>query len=129
LTPDRAADLASTRRPRRTSKHRSAQVENPNYAAFATRIIRAHARRIAKGDVEGLVELVDLAGELDAATQTAVDGLRADREVVLVSAAEREAPEQVRYHSIARDLVLTWLRQPRRVDPSLDDLAHRLRLA
>jgi hypothetical protein len=52
-------------------------VENPDYAAFATRIIRAHGRRIAEGDVEPLADLLDLADELDAATRHAVHGLRA----------------------------------------------------
>jgi hypothetical protein len=51
-------------------------VENTDYAAFAARVIRAHARRIADGDVEGLAELVTLTADLDAAMQTAVDGLR-----------------------------------------------------
>jgi hypothetical protein len=52
-------------------------VENPDYAAFARRIIRAHGRRIADGDVDALADLLDLAAELDAATRTAVEGLRA----------------------------------------------------
>jgi hypothetical protein len=34
-------------------------------------------RRIAEGDVEGLCDLLDLGKDLDAATQVAVDGLRA----------------------------------------------------
>ena len=54
---------------------------------------------------------------------------RADQARDVVLAAEREAPEQVRYHYIARELVLTWLRQSRRADPQLDGLAQRLRLA
>jgi hypothetical protein len=52
-------------------------VENLDYAAFAARIIRAHGRRIAKGDIEALPDLLDLADELHAATQHAVNGLRA----------------------------------------------------
>jgi len=52
-------------------------VDNPDYAAFARRIIRAHGRRIADGDVDALPDLLDLADELDAATQTAINGLRA----------------------------------------------------
>jgi len=76
LTPDRPVDGSSTGAPRRGRKGRRAPVENTDYAAFAARVIRAHARRIADGDVEGLAELVDLAHELDTATQTAVDGLR-----------------------------------------------------
>jgi hypothetical protein len=52
-------------------------VENTDYAALASRVIRAHARRTIDGDVEGpLAELVDLAHKLDTATQAAVDGLR-----------------------------------------------------
>jgi len=51
-------------------------VENTDYAAFAARVIRAHGRRIADGDVEGLAELLALATELDAATHVAVEGLR-----------------------------------------------------
>jgi DNA-directed RNA polymerase specialized sigma24 family protein len=39
-------------------------------------VIRAHARRIAEGDVDALADLLRLATELDAATQTAVEGLR-----------------------------------------------------
>jgi hypothetical protein len=52
-------------------------VENPDYTAFAARIIRAHGRRIAAGDVESLPELIALATEFDAATQHAFTGLSA----------------------------------------------------
>jgi hypothetical protein len=51
-------------------------VENLDYAAFAIRIIRAHGRRIAQGDIEALPDLLDLADELDTATRHAVNGLR-----------------------------------------------------
>jgi hypothetical protein len=51
-------------------------VENTDYAAFAGRVIWAHARRIADGDVDALADLLRLAGEVDTATQTAVTGLR-----------------------------------------------------
>jgi hypothetical protein len=77
LTANGRTTSRGTERPQRTTKRRRTPVENTEYAAFAVRIIRAHARRIADGDVEGLAELVDLARELDTATQTAVDGLRA----------------------------------------------------
>ena len=43
--------------------------------------------------------------------------------------AERDAPEQVRYHYIARELVLTWLRRSPTPQPELGALAHRLRVA
>jgi hypothetical protein len=39
----------------------------------------AHGRRVAGGDVEGLAELLSLAGERGAATRTAVEGLRGVR--------------------------------------------------
>jgi hypothetical protein len=51
-------------------------VENDEYAAFARRILRAYARRIAAGDVEALAPMVTLAADLDAAIQDAVIGLR-----------------------------------------------------
>jgi hypothetical protein len=76
LTANRPGEQKSGQRSSRPTRGRRTPVENTDYAAFAARVIRAHARRIAEGDVEGLAELVDLAHELDAATQTAVDGLR-----------------------------------------------------
>jgi hypothetical protein len=39
---------------------------NLDYAAFATRIIRADGRRIAQGDIEALPDLLDLAEQLAA---------------------------------------------------------------
>lgn len=62
---------------RLTANRRGEAVENPEYAAFARRVLRAYGRRIAEGDVEGLPAMVDLARQLDADVQTAVDGLRA----------------------------------------------------
>jgi hypothetical protein len=72
LTPDGRITISAA--PAR--KRRRDDVENPDYAAFARRVIRAHGRRVAGGDVEGLAELLALRDEIDAATQTAVDGLR-----------------------------------------------------
>jgi hypothetical protein len=80
LTVNRLAGQGRTDGPgtgAKSSKRRRSEVENDDFARFAVRIIRAHGRRIADGDVEGLVELLALAKELDAATQVAVDGLRA----------------------------------------------------
>jgi hypothetical protein len=51
-------------------------VENDEYAAFARRIVRAHGRRVASGDIEALRDLLALAREIDQATDTAVCGLR-----------------------------------------------------
>jgi hypothetical protein len=52
-------------------------VENDEYAAFARRIIRAYAKRVATGDVEALADMVALAAILDNAITEAVTGLRA----------------------------------------------------
>ena len=58
------------KRPRRV-------VENDDYAAFARRVIRAYARRIATGDIEALAAMTVLATDLDQAINDAVTGLRA----------------------------------------------------
>jgi hypothetical protein len=52
-------------------------VENDDYAAFARRILRAYARRVADGDVEALIAMTRQAAEIDAAIGQAVTGLRA----------------------------------------------------
>jgi hypothetical protein len=52
-------------------------VENGEYAAFCRRILAAHARRIADGDIDGLAALVTLAGDVDQAINDAVRGIRA----------------------------------------------------
>jgi hypothetical protein len=52
-------------------------VDNDYYAGFARRIITAHGRRIAAGDLAGLPDLVALAEHLDTTIHTAVLGLRA----------------------------------------------------
>jgi hypothetical protein len=51
-------------------------VENPEYAAFIRRILRAYSRRIASGDIEALTDLTTLQTELDTALTSAVTGLR-----------------------------------------------------
>ena len=51
-------------------------VENNEYAAFAHRVLRAYARRVATGDVEALTLMFDLAAEIDTAITEAVKGLR-----------------------------------------------------
>ena len=60
LTPDRA------RRP----------VGNDEFAAFARRVLRAYARRIATGDIDALEAMTDLSAEIDDAIGQAVTGLR-----------------------------------------------------
>jgi hypothetical protein len=59
-----------------TSKRVRRLVENDDYAAFARRILRAYARRVADGDVEALIAMTSLAAEVDIAIGQAVTGLR-----------------------------------------------------
>ncbi|MGC9668086.1 hypothetical protein ACNTMW_16210 [Planosporangium sp. 12N6] len=52
---------------------------------------------------------------------------RVDEALATVLDAERPAPEQVRYHVLSRQLVLSWIRRQRSRPPSaLIDLARRL---
>lgn len=48
---------------------------NDEFGAFARRVIRAYARRVANGDVEALSDMVQLSAALDAALQDAANGL------------------------------------------------------
>jgi hypothetical protein len=50
--------------------------ENDEYAAFARRILRAYARRVADGDIEALTLMLGLSAEIDTAISQAVTGLR-----------------------------------------------------
>jgi hypothetical protein len=68
-TPSTVNGSLTPKRPRRV-------VENDDYAAFARRVIRAYARRIADGDIEALATMTALAGDLDEAITDAVTGLR-----------------------------------------------------
>jgi hypothetical protein len=52
------------------------QVENDEYAAFARRVLRAYARRVADGDVEARTLMLGLSAEIDTAISQAVTGLR-----------------------------------------------------
>ena len=59
-----------------TSKAARPVVENDDYAAFAHRILRAYARRVATGDIEALTRMTSLADDIEAAIRNAVTGLR-----------------------------------------------------
>ena len=61
---------------RLTPTRRRQPVENDEYAAFARRVIRAYARRVAAGDVDALADMTGLAAELDEAITQSVTGLR-----------------------------------------------------
>ncbi len=64
------------RQSRRGSRAGAPAVENDAYSAFLRRAIRAAGRRVGNGDVDGLADLLSLAGELDRAIDSAVRGLR-----------------------------------------------------
>ena len=61
---------------RRAGRAGGPVAENGTYSAFLRRAIRAAGRRVGGGDVEGLADLLSLAGKLDRAIDTAVRGLR-----------------------------------------------------
>ena len=68
---------ANTVNGRLTPNPRQDVVENDAYAGFTRRILSAYGRRIASGDVEGLIDLMDLSAQVDNAIHQAVKGLRA----------------------------------------------------
>ena len=61
---------------RLTPNRRRRSVENDEYASFVRRVIRAHARRVAAGDVDALADMTGLATEVDEAITQAITGLR-----------------------------------------------------
>jgi hypothetical protein len=83
-----------------TRKQRNRVVENPEFAAFARRILRAAARRVANGDVEGLAGLVALRSEVEAAIGEAITGLRSPQwsyswaDIARVLGTTRQAAQQ-----------------------------------
>ena len=68
-SPDTVKNSLTSNRPARL-------VENDEYAAFARRVLRAYARRVATGDVEALTLMLGLSAEIDDAIAQAVTGLR-----------------------------------------------------
>ena len=62
---------------RLTPRRRGRVTENDEYAAFARRVIRAWARRVAAGDIDAISDMAAAARELDDAMRRAVAGLRA----------------------------------------------------
>jgi hypothetical protein len=71
-----AADRASTVNKGLTPNRTRQPVENSDYAAFARRILRAYARRVATGDIESLTLMAELIQTIDASVHDAVTGLR-----------------------------------------------------
>ena len=60
-----------------TRRRRRPATENDEFAAFARRVIRAWARRVASGDIDAIADMAAAASELDDAMREAVAGLRA----------------------------------------------------
>jgi DNA-directed RNA polymerase specialized sigma24 family protein len=59
----------TSRRPRRVT-------ENDEYAAFARRVLRAWARRVAVGDIDAITDMAAVARQFDDVMREAVAGLR-----------------------------------------------------
>ena len=72
----RPDERANTVNDRLTAKRARPVVENDEYAAFARRVLRAYARRIADGDIESLAYMTGLADDIETAIRDAVTGLR-----------------------------------------------------
>ena len=97
-----SADNGQTRgkRPRKV-------VENRDFSAFATRILRAFAKRVGSGDVEALPDLVAFSRQADEAIARAVsedDSVRPVPEVSFdrdfIAAADRTGRRQDRERDI-----------------------------
>ncbi len=61
---------------RKRGKRAKRVVENPAYASFARRVVRAYGRRVADGDIAALGELVLFVSDVDDVVRAAVAGLR-----------------------------------------------------
>ena len=59
-----------------TPGRRRRVTENDEYAAFARRVLRAWARRVAAGDIDAITDMAAGVGELEVALRQAVSGLR-----------------------------------------------------
>ena len=76
-TPATTGDQKNTVRPNLTHQRRpKSTVENKAFDAFARRIIRAYAKRVASGDIEALGQLAELQEEIVDAIANAIVGLR-----------------------------------------------------
>lgn len=81
-----------------TSRCRRRVTENDEYGAFARRVLRAWARRVAAGDVDAIADLAGAVRELDDALRQAVAGLRGKgyswAEIATRLAVSRQAAQQ-----------------------------------
>lgn len=81
-----------------TSRRRARFAENDEYAAFAKRVLRAWARRVAAGDIDAITDMATTARELDQAMREAVTGLRGKgyswSEIAIRLGVTRQAAQQ-----------------------------------
>lgn len=76
VNPKLTPNSRDPHRPPQGTRARRHRVENDDYAAFTRRVLTAHGRRIAAGDIEGLADLAALSAQVDTAISTAISGLR-----------------------------------------------------
>jgi Holliday junction resolvase-like predicted endonuclease len=92
-----------------TPRRRRQVTENDEYAAFARRVLRAWARRVAAGDIDAITDIAAAAGELEGALRQAVAGLRRKgyswAEIAARLGVTRQAAQQ-RWGASGRDLVV-----------------------
>jgi hypothetical protein len=74
IPPDSGARPAVNRA--LTPRRQRRVTENDEYAAFARRVLRAWARRVAAGDIDAITDMAAAVGELEDAMRQAVAGLR-----------------------------------------------------
>jgi DNA-directed RNA polymerase specialized sigma24 family protein len=90
-----------------TPRRRRGVTENDQYAAFARRVLRAWAHRVAAGDIDAIADMAAAAGELDDAMRQAVAGLRGRgyswAEIAVRLGVTRQAAQQ-RWGGRGRDL-------------------------
>jgi hypothetical protein len=90
-----------------TPGRRRRVTENDQYAAFARRVLRAWARRVAAGDIDAIADMTAAVGELEDAMRQAVAGLRGKgyswAEIAARLGVTRQAAQQ-RWSGSSRDL-------------------------
>jgi hypothetical protein len=90
-----------------TPRRRRRVTENDEYAAFARRVLRAWARRVAAGDIDAITDMAAAVGELEDAIRQGVAGLH-DKgyswaEIAARLGVTRQAAQQ-RWGGSGRDL-------------------------
>jgi hypothetical protein len=79
--------------------------ETPDYAAMVKRMMRAHGKRVASGNLEDLAELVKLRDDLEQTIALAANGLHQDHswtEIGRVLGISRQAARQAAMRAATR---------------------------